>query len=85
MKSRCRISTRITAGPTVPGTSAHPRIAGSLRFETDSKSLSGFLGDYTGPLRRPTPPLFQIGRERAFTEVPAKYKVLEPKAARRKL
>lgn len=78
MKAECRIRTSVGTGPVLRHWPTSRQVALDLRFPTDSKSLRGFAG-------RSVPPAFTIGRERAFGEAPANFKVPQPKAARRKL
>jgi len=85
MQTRFRISTRVRTGRRVIcRPDSRPTSAG-IRFPTDSKSLSSLAGLYDHWQRASMPPLFKIGLERAFTEAPADFKVLQSKTARRKL
>jgi hypothetical protein len=85
MQTGCRISTLVKVGLAIRARTDPPRAPEMLRFPTDSKPLSSFVRLYVRSQRSPMPPFFEIGRESAFTQVPAKFKVLQPEAARRKL
>ncbi len=78
MKAECRIRTSVEAGAVLCPRPTSRQVPLELRFPTDSKSLRGFAWGIVLPA-------FAIGRERAFREAPANFKVLQPKAARRKL
>jgi hypothetical protein len=85
MKAGCRISTRDGAGQSVLVPTGDPQVPQELGFPSDSKSLSGFLTAYISRLCPLMPLPSEIGRERASKEAQARFKVLQPKAARRKL
>jgi hypothetical protein len=85
MQAGCRIRTRVIAGSGIGRISTTRQTAVRLRFPTDSKTLSLLRKAYVGCPKYPLPPVFEIGSERALTEVPTKFKVLHPEDARRKL
>lgn len=85
MNTLCRISMRVGEGPAV---AAPPRLrilGPELSLLADSKSVNAVDKGYVERPNRLTPWSFEIGRERAFTDVPATFKVVRPNAARRKL
>lgn len=85
MESRCQIRMRAASGRAGNRQPVSCGATVALRFLTDSKTLSGFREWYVS--RRPTLMTFRIaiGRERAFTKMPANGILFQPKAARRKL
>jgi hypothetical protein len=85
MQTRFRISTRVRAGRRVLCRHDSHRASAGIGFPTDSKSLSSLTELYDRSQRPSMPPIFKIGRERAFMEAPAEFKVLKPETARRKL
>jgi hypothetical protein len=85
MKSRCQNRTRVDSVQGAYTRTSAVRVTSSLRFLTDSKTLSGFFGSYVSERPALMSFRFAIGRERAFTKAPANGMVFQPKAARRKL
>jgi hypothetical protein len=85
MQAGYQLRTGVITGTMVPGHDVSLETSSVVGFLTDSKSLSNFLKRYVSLQRPPMPPDFEIGRERAFTDMPDKFKALQPEAARRKL
>jgi hypothetical protein len=80
----CQNSTRVEAEHVSLNLPAAPAGQAKLRFLTDSTAVSGFNWSYVCDQHPPISTLFKSGLGRAFREVPANEKVLQPKAARRK-
>jgi hypothetical protein len=78
-------STRVEQSQLVATISNARLLQVPLRFLSDSRPLSRFQGSYVSAQHDLNPYSFEIGVGRAFTGTPANGKVLQPKAARRKL
>jgi hypothetical protein len=79
MKVGCRIRTSSKAGRNNSALSAHPELLITLRFPTDSKTLSSFSRLQLRQRRSPVLAPHGIGPERAFTEAPENLNRVRPK------